>query len=44
MVVLKSSMNQRAAGRFETFMGSDEAKNILKQNGFEVPDSGNAPH
>lgn len=37
MVVLKSSKNQAAATRFESFMRSEDAKNILKQFGFEVP-------
>lgn len=37
MVVLKSSKNQEAASRFESFMRSEDAKNILKQFGFEVP-------
>lgn len=37
MVVLKSSKNQAAATRFESFMRSEDAENILKQFGFEVP-------
>jgi len=36
MVVLKSSKNQQAAARFESFMRGSEAKQILKQFGFEV--------
>lgn len=37
MVVLKSSRNQAAAARFETFMRGEDAKKILKQYGFELP-------
>lgn len=37
MVVLKSSKNQPAAARFETFMRSNDAKKILQQFGFDLP-------
>jgi len=37
MVVMKSSKDQPAATRFETFMRSEAAKKILQQYGFGVP-------
>lgn len=37
MVVLKSSKNQPAAARFETFMRSEDAKKIFQQYGFDIP-------
>jgi len=40
MVVLKSSKNQETAMRFEDYMRGEDAKKILKQYGFEVPENG----
>ncbi|HET8824128.1 MAG TPA: molybdate ABC transporter substrate-binding protein [Terriglobales bacterium] len=37
MVVMKSSKNQSAAARFETFMRSEGAKKILQHYGFDLP-------
>lgn len=37
MVVLKSSKNQQAAAKFESFMRGSDAKQILRQFGFEAP-------
>jgi len=37
MVVLKSSKNQAAAARFESFMRSEDAKKLLQQHGFDLP-------
>lgn len=37
MIVLKSSKNQSAAARFETFMRSEPANEILQQHGFDLP-------
>jgi molybdate transport system substrate-binding protein len=42
MVVLKSSKNQDAATKFESYMRTDGAKAILKQYGFEIPEGGAA--
>ena len=38
MVALKSSKNQWGAAKFESFMRGSDAKTILKQFGFEVPE------
>ena len=43
MVVIKSSKNPELAARFETYMRGGEAKKILKQYGFEVPENGTVP-
>jgi molybdate transport system substrate-binding protein len=43
MVVLQSSKNQSAAMKFESYMKGAQAKTILKQYGFEVPASVEAP-
>ena len=37
MVVLKSSSKQASTARFEAFMRSEDAKQILKQYGFDLP-------
>ena len=37
MVVLRASKNQAAAMKFESYMQTESAKEILKQSGFEVP-------
>jgi molybdate transport system substrate-binding protein len=38
MVVIKSSKNQLAAMKFVSYMRADDAKNILRQYGFEIPE------
>lgn len=38
MVLLKSSKNRQGAAKFESFIRGSDAKQILKQFGFEVPD------